>query len=471
MSELKQCQVAVVGSGPGGAVTAATLSEQGLDVVLLEEGPRLNLDSCQAFSIEELRQKYRCGGLNPAMGAPRLALVEACCVGGGSEINSGLYHRTPPELLQLWRERYQVRSLEEADLLPHFQACEAELSVQCNPGAASAASIKMKTGAERLGWKTLEVPRWVKYAADGQGRRQSMTETCIPCAERKGCQVLPDARVDRLERGTRGWRIKIVREGKPLEIEAEAAFVCCGAVGTPALLRRSGIRKNVGNSLAVHPTIKAVAIFEDEVNSNYADVPTQQVREFSPLISMGCSISSPPYLALAMTDHPHADVDVRRWWRRMAIYYAMITGPNTGVVRNLPLSPVPLIRYRLGAGDLRSLATALRQLCRLLLAAGATEVYPSVAGMPVIKSEDDLTRIPAELPRNRTNLMTIHLFSSCPMGEAREVCAADSFGQVHGCPNLFVNDASMLCTAPGVNPQGSIMAVARRNALHFCKRL
>jgi hypothetical protein len=28
-------------------------------------------------------------------------------------------------------------------------------------------------------------------------------------------------------------------------------------------------------------------------------------------------------------------------------------------------------------------------------------------------------------------------------------------------------DASLLCTAPGVNPQGSVMAFARRNVMKF----
>jgi len=46
----------------------------------------------------------------------------------------------------------------------------------------------------------------------------------------------------------------------------------------------------------------------------------------------------------------------------------------------------------------------------------------------------------------------------------------DSFGRVHGHDNLYVSDASLLCTAPGVNPQGSIMALARRNALAFLQR-
>jgi choline dehydrogenase-like flavoprotein len=41
---------------------------------------------------------------------------------------------------------------------------------------------------------------------------------------------------------------------------------------------------------------------------------------------------------------------------------------------------------------------------------------------------------------------------------------------VHGQEGLYIADASLLCTAPGVNPQGSIMAFARRNALHFLDR-
>jgi choline dehydrogenase-like flavoprotein len=57
------------------------------------------------------------------------------------------------------------------------------------------------------------------------------------------------------------------------------------------------------------------------------------------------------------------------------------------------------------------------------------------------------------------------------MGENRSSCATDSFGLVRGFKNLFVNDASLLCTAPGVNPQGSIMALARRNTLKFLRKL
>ena len=76
----------------------------------------------------------------------------------------------------------------------------------------------------------------------------------------------------------------------------------------------------------------------------------------------------------------------------------------------------------------------------------------------------------AVLPAGISGLMTIHLFSSCPMGENRSKCAVDSFGRVHSVANLHVNDASILCGAPGVNPQGTIMALARRNVLRFLNK-
>lgn len=473
MAESYRSEVLIIGSGPGGAVTAWTLAASGKEVILIEEGPHLDLNSCKPFSIEEMCQKYRAGGLTLAMGAPKIPFVEGCCVGGGSEINSGLYHRTPPEMLAVWRQRYQVKHLESADLLPHFEACEKALSVQLNPGAAPTAALKIKAGADRLGWKSMEVPRWFKYesgrGADGRmaGTRQSMTETLIPQALSSSCRLIPGIRARRLTRENGRWRVIAERGETPVTLDADAVFVCGGAIQTPALLRRSGISGNIGNSLALHPTVKVAAVFDDEVGGDPPEVGAQQVKEFSPEISMGCSISSLPYIALAMTDHPDAKVDVGRQWRRMAMYYAMITGPTWGRIRNVPFSAAPIVRYRLAAAHLRSLATALRHLCRLMFAAGATHVYPGVRGLSALRGEDELSRIPAELSRRGTNLMTIHAFSSCPMGEARESCAVDSFGQVHGYRNLFVNDASILCTAPGVNPQGSVMALARRNALHF----
>src|SRR5438093_12342378 len=108
MAEFVRCQVAVVGSGSGGAITAATLSARGFDVVMIAEGPYLTLDSCPPFSIEELRQKSRCGGLNPALGAPNVPLAEAGWAGRGRARNAGPYRPAAGEIPQVPRVRIRA---------------------------------------------------------------------------------------------------------------------------------------------------------------------------------------------------------------------------------------------------------------------------------------------------------------------------------------------------------------------------
>ena len=61
--------------------------------------------------------------------------------------------------------------------------------------------------------------------------------------------------------------------------------------------------------------------------------------------------------------------------------------------------------------------------------------------------------------------MTVHLCSTVPMGEDR--CARRRRQLRSDCTapdNVYVNDASLLPDAPGVNPQASMMAIAIRNA-------
>ena len=159
--------------------------------------------------------------------------------------------------------------------------------------------------------------------------------------------------------------------------------------------------------------------------------------------------------------------EVEKNWEKMATYYAMIVPKGKGVIRNLPFFNDPFVKYSLKECDIELLGKALRNICLLLFEAGAESIYPSIRGFGVLKSVDEINQIPRLLPRDKTNIMTIHLMSSCPMGEDEKICATDSFGKVYGYDNLYINDGSLLCSAPGVNPQGSIMVVALRNANHF----
>jgi choline dehydrogenase-like flavoprotein len=466
----------VIGSGPGGAVTAALLAEAGRDVLLLEEGPHLPLESAPHFSCDEIAQKYRNGGMTVGMGTAKIAYAEGCCVGGGSEVNRGLYHRTPPAVLDAWRSEFAIDGLTDDEMQSHHEACEQIARVSHLPFPPPPLSQKLHEGASRLGWNAVAVPRLVSYASDPMtgrvsGRKQSMSETFVPRFLNAGGRLLPKTRVMRLTGRAGRWQVAAFcsddgRTSRALHLVAETVIVACGAIQTPALLRRSGITRHVGDTLRFHPMIKLVAGFSEEVNPQGQLDPVHQVKEFDPRFSMGCSISTRPTLALSMVDHPEHLSEVDRNWQHMAIYYAQTTG-GRGIVRTVPGFRDALVRLQYNPADMRDLAEGLRRLGECLFAAGAVALYPGIRGVPVLHSPADLRHIPAELPARRASLSTLHLFSTCPMGENEARCAADSFGKVHGTDGLYLSDSSLLPSPTVVNPQGSVMAIAHRNALRF----
>ena len=472
---LPASEIVVIGSGPGGAVTATLLAEAGRDVTLIEEGSHLPLSSAPHFSREEILQKYRNGGINVALGPGKVSYVEGCCVGGGSEVNRGLYHRAGDELLDKWQREFRIEAFDGAKLRPHYEACEQTTRISLLPGEAPAISLKLKIGADQLGWNCVEAPRLFEYVPDWRtgrlGTKQSMTETCVPRFLAAGGTLIADTRIDRLTRRNGRWHLhgstRTPPGGRvPFELAGATVFVACGAVHMPALLRRSGLSRNIGDSLAWHPMIKVVACFPEEVNQPGDLEPVHQVKQFDPRFSMGCSISKRPSLALALAERPEGLAEVDRNWRHMAIYYAQTTG-GRGSVRTLPLFRDPVVRAHAHPTDLQDLAAGLRQLGTCLFAAGADTIYPCLKGFPVLRSEADLARLPTTLVADRANLTALHIFSSCPMGEDQARCATNSFGQVHRADDLYIADASLFCGPTVVNPQGTVMAVARRNAMKF----
>jgi choline dehydrogenase-like flavoprotein len=467
------CGVLIVGSGAGGAPTAAILAEAGLDVLVVEEGPWVDQGEVVPFSLEQMDRQYRNGGVTVALGRPSIAYTEGRCAGGGTEVNSGLYRRPSEQTLDRWRTGWGIGDFDTGDFMALCDEVEVALSVQTVPGRHIPASERLRAGAAALGWAHDEIPRWMTYP-DGDdataGVRQSMTRTYLPRATAAGARLLTDARVDRLvvDRRRAFRALVTLADGVPATIDFEQVIVCAGAIHSPALLQRSGLRGRIGRGLAVHPTVKLAARFDDVVNVT-DDVPVHQVKEFSPELSFGGSASHPGLVALALTDAWSTMRDAVTAWPEIAVYYAAITSEGRGAVRSVPGFRDPLVTYRLTGRDRAVLGRGLARLTEVMLAAGAREVYPSFRDAPIVRSRGDLALVSDRFTATAASVMTVHLCSTVPMGSDPSVAAADSHGRVYGLDNVHVNDASLLPDAPGVNPQASVMAVALRNARRFAE--
>ena len=464
------CEVLIIGSGAGGSPTAALLAEAGFDVLVVEEGRWVEQGTVAPFSLDQMEQQYRGGGVTVALGLPSIAYTEGRCAGGGTEVNSGLYRRPPTEVVERWRDRWDVRDLDPDELMKTATEVETDIHVTHLPGPASVPSQLLRQGADALGWKHDESPRWMTYP-DGNprnGQRQSMTRTYLPRAAKAGARILTQCRVNKINiaHGKATYADISLANGQAGRISFKFVFVCGGAIQTPAILQRSGLRKNIGQTLAVHPTVKLSARFADAINVP-DDVPVHQVKEFAPDLSFGGSASHAGLIALSLLDQWSDFKGAIEDWRNMAVYYAAITSEGRGRVMSVPGLVDPVVTYRLTARDRELLRSGLSRLSLLMLEAGATEVYPAFRGAPIVRGRKDLTTLQKRFSANKASVMTVHLCSTVPLGENRDLCGAGSYGLVHETKNVYVNDASLLPDAPGVNPQASVMAIAVRNARHF----
>jgi len=474
MFEKITCDVLVVGSGPGGSNTAYLLAKAGKDVVLTEEGRRFSAGQTQPYSLGEMSAKYRNAGITPALGVPKVVYLEACCVGGASEINAALYHRPISSVLDQWRLDYQIEDMSLAALEPFLASCEKDIPVFPCPGGVGPTSRKIKEGADKLGWENEEVPRVWDYSQDrSRGVRRSMSDTLIPKMLENGGRLMDRTRIMKLvsKRGRAEYAIGYHHgengQCEIVHVHFKEVFICAGAIRTPLILRRSGIRRNIGNALMMHPAVRVVAEFDEEVNDHANEgVPVQQVQEFKPWITLGGAYCGVPHLALWLADRDDMPQKVKRW-KNLAMFYALIKGSGKGTVRNVPFFNEPLVRLPVTQQDAGLMGEGLTHLGQLLFTVKAKRIFAPIRGLPALESEQDLKVFEEGVPVDRTDISTIHLFCSCPMGEDKNKCAVDSYGKLHGANNIYLNDASILPDAPGVNPQATIMAIARRNTARF----
>jgi choline dehydrogenase-like flavoprotein len=478
-SQRIEADAAIIGSGPAGFCVADVLTRAGLSVVMFEEGPFVPLDAAPAKATEAFPLTWRCAGLTAAMGRPPVAYVEGCCVGGGSEINSAIFQRTDPMLLDLWAKLYKIEDFGQTTLAPYYDRAAAVVNASSTAAPLGYPSDLLTQAAERLGWASSTLDRAQRHCVGTNlcafvcptGGKQSMSNTLLPEAIGRGLRVFAHSRVDRLI--MEGRRVikadatvkSAVAAGIRLEIRADRFFVCAGAIQTPALLRRSGLRHRIGRTLRLHPTIKCTAVFDAPVDAHLYRLPLVVINEFMPDQRIGGSLFTPAIFALALAEDWERRSPLMVQWRNCATYYAMIRPLGIGSVVPLPGCREPLVRYVLAPEDWIVLGQALSHLGEAMFAAGARLVIPSISGHPGWRTAAEVHQYwDTPLPRNRTNLMSIHLFGSCPPGEDALACATDSYGRVRAIENLVVTDGSSIPEAPGVNPQATIMAMAFRTA-------
>jgi choline dehydrogenase-like flavoprotein len=398
-------------------------------------------------------------------------------VGGGTEINSAIFQRAPEDVVEDWARANHLPDFSPQELAPFYDRAAAVVNASFTPGPLGPPTEILRRAGEAMGWKTTLLergrrePSLAPHLISGfaTGAKQSMSATLIPEALARGARLIANCRVNSLT--VRGRRVSnAVATARDLQgrrhrvdVNASHVFLCGGTTQTPAILHRSGFRKNIGRSFQIHPTIRILATFPDVVNAHRHELALAAITEFMPALRFGGSVFTLSTFGLSLAEDWPVRGRYLAEYAYCAMYYAMIRPDGVGRVRTVRGLMEPILSYRLTERDWRRLRDGLALLARALLAAGASRVIPSLRGHP---GWTDANQVEPDLQdglrRERVALMSIHLFASCPMGRDPELFPVDPYGRLAGFDNVIVADGSVLPSAPGVNPQATIMALAYR---------
>ncbi len=476
-----ECDVVVVGTGPGGAITGKELAEEGHAVIFVEEGKLHRRDSFDGRGLTSMNNFYRGHGLMAALGNSAVPVLMGKLVGGSTAINTAICFRTPTWILDEWCERLGTDQLKAKRLQRHFERVERHINMQPNKEEViGPIGDIVRRGCDKLGWSHFVLDRNAPDC-DSQGccdwgcpsgARLSMDRNYIPTALQRGAMLLTETRATDVivDNGKAvGIVAETVQRKKKIRIRAQAVVLSGGAVPTPALLLKQGICNSsgqVGRNLSLHPGVPASAEFDHPVEA-YKHSPSgvgvdQFHRDGHMLVSVGLDIN------MVSSAHP---INGRRFTEFMDKYDRIGTmgvmakdATRNGRVRVSP-NGSPIITYWLQEEDKRQLREGTAHIFDIFFAAGAKRCYPLGHHMPVIENQDDLAAWRRrKIAASDWVWTAFHPLGTAQMGLDPATSVVNLDHETHDVKQLFIVDGSVIPGPTAVNPQLTIMALATRAA-------
>lgn len=269
-----ECDVVVVGSGSGGGVVAGVLAKAGYKVVVLEKGEyyaRTNLSLLEGPTMDRM---YLSNGLMASKDMD-VVILAGSTVGGGSTVNWSASIRTPDHVAAEWCSRHQLKLFGSERYEEALGAVCRRMAVQSEVDEEGLNNAVLRRGCLELGYPVRNVPRnapadhhcgWCSMGCR-DGRKQGAAETWLLDAVRSGNAVILTGShaVRVLRRGSIATGVEFVVGKEAWAVESRVSVVACGALGTPPLLKASGLANvNIGRNLHLHPVVMAWGHFPNE---------------------------------------------------------------------------------------------------------------------------------------------------------------------------------------------------------------
>lgn len=479
-----ECDVVVVGSGAGGAVTAAFLAQRGLAVLVLEKGGFFAPADYHGHELQANQDLFENSG---AVTTRDLGLVvlAGSALGGGTIVNWSTSLPTPLEVRRQWANEFGFQGVDGDEYEKSLQAVQERMHVDRDESPAGAHNGVLARGAQAIGVEAGAIPRNVKacqtcdFCAFGcvYGAKQDSLQTYLTDAYRAGAQLVVRAfaRKVLIEDGrARGVLAEVNHQGRAhqLTVRSRAVVAAAGSIHTPLLLTRSGLtNRHIGGNLRLHPVTASFARYDEPVASWQGPPQTRLVEEWADLDGNGYGVR----LEVAPA-HPGLWASALPWtsgWQHKELMDSLhhlaniiVITRDRGSGRVLTGSGQrPVLSYRMSPYDSQHMLHGLLESIRIHAAAGARQIFSPHTVPLVWERGQDLNAYLGRVERiglgpNQSSAFSAHQLGSCRVAAEPSLGALGPDGQAHEVENLFVTDGSVFPTACGVNPMIPISATA-----------
>lgn len=473
---MTEADVVIIGSGAGGGTVAqelGPLAREGRRIVLFEKGPKLRDDEFTGRELEMASSLYEEGG-GFLTADKTMSLAFASAYGGSTVVYTGTSLTAPERVIRRWN----VPGLDHADLVRRSRKFAGQNNVHPLPEEEINDNNRLfREGAARAGYHAEQFPVNVKGCKGSSlcnlgcpnAAKQGTNRVQLPAAEQAGVEVVTRAEVLRI--GDREVVVRVKpKEGKgepspwkpgEYRVKARMVVVSAGAVGSPALLLRSGFRvRGLGEGFTCHPAHILAGEHEREI-TNFVGHPKSyyvdraEEERFVLETCMYFPFTTAKNLAGFGEEHSR----LMRAYPRLQMILVLACDRAVPENRVTVDGGRPVVHYRYTEEVIRALTAATRASARIFFAAGAVRVHAPEAE-PTLLARGEEGRIHERHFRTgRISVSAAHLMGGCGMGRT-----TDAWGRVEGIPWLRVADASLFPDALEINPYLTIMGLADRAA-------
>lgn len=484
----REVDVVIIGSGAGGGTVAeglGPLAREGKRVLVLEKGPRFREEDFRGGELERAAALYADGG--GFLTAQRtMTLAFAHAYGGSTVVYTGTSLHAPERIIRQWN----VPGLDHADVVARSRRFAEENNVHLlEEDLLNDNNRLFRDGALAAGYHPEQFPLNLRGCKGSSlcnlgcpnGAKQGTNKVQLPAAEKNGVEVVTRAEALRIEeravvarvtdRGPGGRGEASTWAAGEYRIRAGVVVSCGGAIGSPALLLRSGFGPRLprlGEGFTCHPAHILVAEHERPI-TNWVGHPKSFYvdRAAEERFVLETCMYFPVTTAKNMTgfgaDHSRLMLAYPRLQMILVLACDRVAAGNRVTIDG---AGNPVVEYEFTDEAIRGLVAGTRASARIFFAAGAVRVHAPSADPPLLERGEAIeSRIDARhfLP-GRISVSAAHLMGGCGMGRSASDSVTDAWGRVHGVPWLRVADASLFPDSLEINPYLTIMALADRVA-------